>query len=158
MDKRQTCGWRRSAGVTANHPSRQRLHRPSAGSCSIRPAFGRSTTTLLIFAPKHFTIGLTMHYNSSTQTQKATDSMTTRRGKLMLFLKGVAMGLGDSVPVFLAVPLPSLRKFMISWCFLFALSICTRAGFSLQGNSRRFGSISTERSCLFSRWEFCLGC
>ena len=39
-----------------------------------------------------------MHYNSSTQTQKATDSMTTRRGKLMLFLKGVAMGLGDSVP------------------------------------------------------------
>lgn len=39
-----------------------------------------------------------MHYNSSAQTQKATDSMTTRRGKLMLFLKGVAMGLGDSVP------------------------------------------------------------
>ena len=39
-----------------------------------------------------------MHYNSRTQTQKATDSMTTRRGKLMLFLKGAAMGLGDSVP------------------------------------------------------------
>jgi len=39
-----------------------------------------------------------MYYNSSTQAQKAPDSMMTRRGKLMLFLKGVAMGLGDSVP------------------------------------------------------------
>lgn len=39
-----------------------------------------------------------MSDNSSMQTQKATDSWTTRRGKLMLFLKGVAMGLGDSVP------------------------------------------------------------
>jgi len=39
-----------------------------------------------------------MSDNSSTQTQKATDSWMTRRGRLMLFLKGVAMGLGDSVP------------------------------------------------------------
>ena len=30
--------------------------------------------------------------------QNATDSMTTSRGKLMLFVKGVAMGFGDSVP------------------------------------------------------------
>jgi len=36
--------------------------------------------------------------NSSTQMQDATGSIMTNRGKLMLFLKGVAMGLGDSVP------------------------------------------------------------
>ena len=36
--------------------------------------------------------------NSNTQMQNATDSMTTSRGKLMLFVKGVAMGFGDSVP------------------------------------------------------------
>lgn len=39
-----------------------------------------------------------MSDNSSTQTQKVTDSWASPRGKLMLFLKGVAMGLGDSVP------------------------------------------------------------
>ncbi|PCI80088.1 MAG: DUF368 domain-containing protein [SAR86 cluster bacterium] len=39
-----------------------------------------------------------MSENSSMQTQKATHSWVTRRGKFMLFLKGVAMGLGDSVP------------------------------------------------------------
>ena len=39
-----------------------------------------------------------MHNNLSTQMQDATGSIMTSRGKLMLFLKGVAMGLGDSVP------------------------------------------------------------
>lgn len=39
-----------------------------------------------------------MSDNSSTQTQKVTDSWASPRSKLMLFLKGVAMGLGDSVP------------------------------------------------------------
>ena len=36
--------------------------------------------------------------NSNTRMQNAADSMTTSRGKLMLFVKGVAMGFGDSVP------------------------------------------------------------
>ena len=39
-----------------------------------------------------------MSDNSSMQTHKPTGSMATRRSKVMLFLKGVAMGLGDSVP------------------------------------------------------------
>ncbi len=39
-----------------------------------------------------------MSDNSSTHRQDATDSLQTPRGKFMLFLKGVAMGLGDSVP------------------------------------------------------------
>lgn len=39
-----------------------------------------------------------MSDNSSTQTHKTTGSIQTRRGQLKLFLKGVAMGLGDSVP------------------------------------------------------------
>ena len=39
-----------------------------------------------------------MSDNSSMQTHKTTGSMATRRSKVMLFLKGVAMGLGDSVP------------------------------------------------------------
>ena len=36
--------------------------------------------------------------NSSTQSQKTPNAPGTPRGKLMLYLKGVAMGLGDSVP------------------------------------------------------------
>ena len=39
-----------------------------------------------------------MSDNSSMQRHKTTGSMATRRSKVMLFLKGVAMGLGDSVP------------------------------------------------------------
>ena len=39
-----------------------------------------------------------MSDNSSTQMQESLVTMTSRRDKLMLFLKGVAMGLGDSVP------------------------------------------------------------
>ncbi len=39
-----------------------------------------------------------MSDNSSTQTQQRSDSWVTSRGKFMLYLKGVAMGLGDSVP------------------------------------------------------------
>ena len=39
-----------------------------------------------------------MSDNSRIQTHKNTGSMATRRSKVMLFLKGVAMGLGDSVP------------------------------------------------------------
>ena len=39
-----------------------------------------------------------MSDNSSTQPQEITAIMTSRRDKIMLFLKGVAMGLGDSVP------------------------------------------------------------
>lgn len=39
-----------------------------------------------------------MSDNSSIQTHKATSPMAAHRSKVMLFLKGVAMGLGDSVP------------------------------------------------------------
>lgn len=39
-----------------------------------------------------------MSDNSSMQAQQTTDSWASGRGKVMLFLKGVAMGLGDSVP------------------------------------------------------------
>jgi len=39
-----------------------------------------------------------MSDNSSRQTHKITGSIETLREKVMLFLKGVAMGLGDSVP------------------------------------------------------------
>tara|TARA_B110000858_G_scaffold112419_1_gene128578 strand:+ start:13926 stop:14831 length:906 start_codon:yes stop_codon:yes gene_type:complete len=39
-----------------------------------------------------------MSDNANTQTQEITTFMTGRREKLILFLKGVAMGLGDSVP------------------------------------------------------------
>jgi putative membrane protein len=39
-----------------------------------------------------------MSENSSTQHGKSADPWDTPRGKLLLFLKGVAMGLGDSVP------------------------------------------------------------
>ena len=39
-----------------------------------------------------------MSENSSRQTYKTTGSIETRREKVMLFLKGVAMGVGDSVP------------------------------------------------------------
>ena len=39
-----------------------------------------------------------MSDNSNMQTHKTTGSMATRRSKVMLFLKGVGMGLGDSVP------------------------------------------------------------
>ena len=39
-----------------------------------------------------------MSDNSSTQTHKTTGSLETRREKVMLFFKGMAMGLGDSVP------------------------------------------------------------
>lgn len=36
--------------------------------------------------------------NSSTQSHNTSSALGTPRGKLMLYLKGVAMGLGDSVP------------------------------------------------------------
>ena len=36
--------------------------------------------------------------NSSTQSQQTPGALGTPRGKFMLYLKGVAMGLGDSVP------------------------------------------------------------
>ncbi len=39
-----------------------------------------------------------MSDNSGTQSQKASGALGTPRAKLMLYLKGVAMGLGDSVP------------------------------------------------------------
>lgn len=39
-----------------------------------------------------------MSDNSSTEVNDSTDSLASPRGKLMLLLKGIAMGLGDSVP------------------------------------------------------------
>lgn len=39
-----------------------------------------------------------MSDNASTLSQKSSGTLGTPRGKLMLYLKGVAMGLGDSVP------------------------------------------------------------
>jgi uncharacterized membrane protein len=87
-----------------------------------------------------------MSDNSSMQTHKPTGSMATRRSKVMLFLKGVAMGLGDSVPGISGGTIAVITK------------IYDQLVFSLPVNSRRSGSISTERSCLSSLWEFCAAC